>query len=147
MRRTGRAVVGVLVVLLAVLLSSLSATGNAAAAGARCEEKVLMDWSDNGRVDGLYPLHCYQLALARMPTDLRDYTNASDAIHRALTQAASASGKKSAAQLAAGTTPAVGANDPSSLPLPLVALIGVSLAVLAAGSVGYVARRRRAPDD
>jgi len=146
MRHLGRAVVGLLVVLLAVLVSSLSAAGNAAA-GVRCEAKVLTDWSDNGRVDGLYPLHCYQLALARMPTDIRDYTNASDAIRRALTQAASASGEKGTAKLAAGTTPAVGANDPASLPLPLVALIGVSLAVLAAGGIGYLARRRRAHDD
>jgi hypothetical protein len=145
MRRTGRVVVVFLVVLLAVLLSSLFTARNAGG-GVRCEEKVLTDWSDNGRIDGLYPLHCYQLALERMPTDIRDYTNASDAIHRALTQAASASGQKGTAQLAAGTTAAVGANDPSSLPLPLVALIGVSLAVLAAGGIGYLARRRRAPD-
>jgi len=27
-----------------------------------CAKKVLADWFDNSRIDGFYPLHCYQVA-------------------------------------------------------------------------------------
>jgi hypothetical protein len=120
--------------------------GTASASGVSCEEKVLRDWSDNGRVDEMYPLHCYQAALTSMPSDLRDYTNASDAIQRALTRATTrspASASEESAQVAAGTGVQVAAPGPSELPLPLIVLAGISLVVLSAGGFGWVARRRR----
>jgi len=45
---------------------------------------VLLDWSDNGRVDHLYRLSCYEDALDDLPSDIRDYTDAADVIERAL---------------------------------------------------------------
>ena len=48
---------------------------------------MIADWSDNGRVDGVYTLDCYQTAIDAIPVDLRDYTNAADVISRALTAA------------------------------------------------------------
>ncbi len=37
-------------------------------------------------------------------------------------------------------------SDPSSLPIPLLVLGGMSLALLGAGGLGYLSRRRRADD-
>jgi hypothetical protein len=143
MGRTARACAGFFVAL-AVVIAALASVGAATAGTASCEEKVLSDWSDNGRVDGIYPLHCYEDALVKMPTDLRDYTNASDAIDHALTRALSADDSSGTSRVAAGAAPGVGANGPSSLPLPLVLLATLSLLVLAAGGAGYLSRRRRA---
>jgi hypothetical protein len=121
--------------------------GTAAASSVSCQERVLTDWSDNGRVDGIYPLHCYQQALTSMPSDLRDYTNASDAIQRALTRAAtrsaSAPGEESQ-RVAAGAGAQIAGPGPAAVPLPLIVLAGVSAAVLGAGGLGWLARRRRA---
>jgi hypothetical protein len=124
----------------------LGFAGMANASGTRCENAVLSDWSDNGRIDRFYPLRCYRSALDAMPTDLRDYTNAGDVIRRALASAVSTEGvrKESPAKFAAGNDPQLGQPASSTIPLPLVALTAISLAVLAAGGLGYVSRRRRA---
>jgi hypothetical protein len=53
-----------------------------------CGRAVMEDWWDNGRVDRLYPLHCYRDALASLPRDLRLYTNVQTAIHRTLPEGA-----------------------------------------------------------
>ena len=129
--------------LLAPLAAALVVAGGASAADVRCEQKVLADWSDNGRVDGVYPLRCYQEALAKMPTDLRDYTNATDAIHRALTRAVSSTGTRFGTRVTAGAAPQLGADRTTALPLPLMVLVGVSAAVLSAGTLAHLARRRR----
>jgi hypothetical protein len=138
-----RASAGIFFCLVSVAVS-LAAASTASGAGV-CQQKVLNDWSDNGRVDGIYPLRCYQEALAGMPTDLRDYTNASDAIHRALTQAVSSKRERSEeASVAADAAPHVAADDTTAIPFPLVVLLGLSAAVFAAGTLGHFARRRRA---
>jgi hypothetical protein len=142
MGRMARACAGLFVAVAgagAVLVSTASASS------ASCEQKVLTDWSDNGRVDGMYPLHCYQSALTSMPSDIRDYTNASDAIQRALTRATtrSAGGGSDDSRLAAGAGVQVAGPGPADLPLPLIALACISLTVFAAGGLGWVARRRR----
>ena len=41
-------------------------------------------------------------------------------------------------------TPDVDTSGPSSVPIPLLVLGGMSLALLAAGALGYVSRRRQA---
>jgi hypothetical protein len=142
MGRIVRACAGILAVITATLAML---AGTATAAAGSCEQKVLLDWSDNGRVDGMYPLRCYDGALTSMPSDLRDYTNASDAIQRALARATtrSASAGDEPGRVAAGTGMQLGGPGPSEVPLPLIVLAGVSLLVLAAGSLGWIARRRR----
>ena len=40
--------------------------------------------------------------------------------------------------------PGVDTTDPSSVPIPLLVLGGLSLALLAAGALGYISRRRQA---
>jgi hypothetical protein len=156
------ALVGVLATIVA-----LAVPGRATAAEP-CGKKVLEDWFDNGRIDRLYPLHCYEDAIDLIPSDLRDYANAEEIINRALQSALS--GKldpggpdPSPEDPGDGVTP--GSNDPgdpsnpdgeaagdvettgvSSVPIPLIVLGAMSLALLTAGGLGYL-RRRHAVDD
>jgi hypothetical protein len=147
---------------------TLSAPAGAAAA-TTCGDKVLADWFDNGRIDRLYPLHCYEDAIDAIPDDLRDYADAEDVISRALQSAlrgdlapggrdptpgnddpsAGPSGPSGDPNdpTDPGTGPGseasgVDTSGPSSVPIPLVILGGMSLALLAAGGLGYLSRRR-----
>jgi hypothetical protein len=72
-------------VLLSLLLGvvvALSLAGPAAASA--CGDKILADWFDNGRIDRLYALHCYEEAIDSIPADIRDYADAEEVISRAL---------------------------------------------------------------
>jgi hypothetical protein len=168
-RRTASAYTGLLAFFLAVV-AMLAFPGTAMAAkGTPCGQQVLADWFDNGRVDRLYPLHCYEEAIDAIPADIRDYADAEEVINRALQGAlegelvpggadpspddrkvepgtAGSKGGKGNGNGTPVATPAVDASGPSSLPIPLLVLGGMSLALLAAGGVGYVSRRRHAGD-
>lgn len=118
-----------------------------ARAASPCAKKVLTDWSDNSRVDGTYPLHCYGEAIDAIPVDIRPYSNAEDAIRQALL---ARGGRLPAvheqgpdAPVAPVVAPTSAASSPSAVPIPLLVLGGVSLALLAAGGIGWVSRRRR----
>jgi hypothetical protein len=170
-------------VVLALGLVSALATAEPADAATKCGKKVLADWFDNGRIDRLYPLNCYEEAIDAIPDDLRDYADAEDVITRALQAAlrgelapggrdpspgdddpsnggggggsgdgsgdgSGGSGNSDNPQAA----PGVDTSGPSSIPIPLLVLGGMSLALLAAGGLGYLSRRRAAghaddPDD
>ena len=79
------------VAVLALAVSGFAALSTASPAGAatECGKKVLADWFDNGRIDRLYPLNCYEEAIDAIPDDLRDYADAEDVITRALQAALS----------------------------------------------------------
>jgi hypothetical protein len=134
-----------LVVLLAGAVASLTAFGmggapeSARAAGTSCENAVVTDWSRDGRVDGTYPLACYRRALARLPSDMRDYSDAPDEIERAL---AVASNRRAA-------TPAPQSRTTAPDTAPPLVLVAIGLAVAAAAVSGGAAlltrRRRRRP--
>jgi hypothetical protein len=116
-----------------------------AVAAPSCAERVIADWSDNGRIDRVYPLDCYEAAIDTIPVDLRDYTNAADVISRALTAAARQqppTGGAGATALEA--TPAADASNASSIPLPLIVVVAVALLVLGAGVISHFTRRHRA---
>jgi hypothetical protein len=168
-----------LAALLAVVASALVAltTSGPATAAAKtsCGDKVLADWFDNGRIDRLYPLHCYEDAIDAIPDDLRDYADAEEVISRALQSALRgelAPGGPdptpgddptgSDGQPGSGgpndpndpngsnggeATPDVDTSGPSAVPVPLIVLGGMSLALLAAGGLGYLSRRRQAAQD
>jgi hypothetical protein len=153
------------------------ATSSPADAATACGKKVLADWFDNGRIDRLYPLNCYEEAIDAIPDDLRDYADAEDVITRALQAALNnklapggadptpndddpkAPGGKSPNDPSDPTdpsnpsdpsdpdqqaTPDVDTSGPSSVPIPLLVLGGMSLLLLAAGGAGYISRRRNA---
>ena len=164
----------VAVLALALCAVAALATAAPAAAATPCGKKVLADWFDNGRIDRLYPLNCYEEAIDAIQDDLRDYADAEDVITRALQAAlrgeldpvggadptpndddpsgsgggsgtggnggSSGSGSGDSPQAA----PDVDTSGPSSIPIPLLVLGGMSLALLAAGGLGYLSRRRNA---
>jgi hypothetical protein len=124
-------IAAVLAVLAGLLLTL--ALASTAAAAPSCAEQVLLDWSDNGRVDRLYRLSCYEEALDALPPDIRDYTDAADVIERAL-QSAVRHGP-----VATETRPADSAS--SSRTVIVLALAGASVALAAAAGIAYLARR------
>lgn len=163
------------VALFVTVLVALSLPGTAAASA--CGDKVLEDWYDNGRVDRIYPAHCYEDAIDSIPKDIKDYVDAEEVISRALqfslrgeiapggkdptpgddnpdgTPGKSNGGKNGGTSnggTSGGTntgtevTPDVDTSGPSSVPVPLLVLGGMSLALLAAGGLGYLSRRRQA---
>jgi hypothetical protein len=128
--------------------STLALSVAPAVAATPCADRVIADWSDNGRIDGVYALDCYQAAIDAIPVDLRDYTNAADVISRALTEASrqdppsGGAGARSSDDFEA--VPVADTSSASSLPLPLVLVVVVSVLVLAAGVVSHLTRRHRA---
>jgi hypothetical protein len=158
------------VVAVVLVLSAVAAlsTADPASAATPCGKKVLADWFDNGRIDRLYPLNCYEEAIDAIPDDLRDYADAEEIITRALQAAlrgdlapggrdptpgdddptggggfddgSGGTGNSDNPQAA----PDVDTSGPSSIPIPLLVLGGMSLALLAAGGLGYLSRRRAA---
>jgi hypothetical protein len=155
--------------LLVLAASAVVALAVASPAGAAtpCGKKVLGDWFDNGRIDRLYPLNCYEEAIDAIPPDLRDYADAEDVITRALQAALHGNlapggsdptpGDGSGAGAGSGNgaggdgttaegAPAVDTSGPSSVPIPLLVLGGMSIALLAAGGLGYLSRRRHAAE-
>jgi hypothetical protein len=160
-------------VLLVLALSAASALAVASPAGAAtpCGKKVLADWYDNGRIDRLYPLNCYEEAIDAIPADLRPYANAEEVITRALQFALRGDldpvggpdptpgdnggtggnpedpedpGNPSGSGDGPEAAPHVDTSGPSSVPIPLLVLGGMSIALLAAGGLGYLSRRRQA---
>jgi hypothetical protein len=77
----------VLALLLAALTLSVGLAVGVAPAAAKskppCWKTLINDWYD-GRIDGVYPIHCYREALAHLPTDVETYSSARDDIKQAL---------------------------------------------------------------
>ena len=166
---------------LVLVLSAVASLSLASSAGAasKCGEKVFADWYDNGRIDRLYPLNCYEDAIDAIPDDIGPYVDAEEVITRALQGAlrneladggcdptADGSANDCTSQGGGGNgndkngndknngdggpndpgqvAPPIDTSAPSSVPVPLLVLGGLSLALLAAGGLGYVSRRRQA---
>jgi hypothetical protein len=162
MTRTVSALTSLLSLLAA--LAALALPGTAAAESSKCGKQIVADWFDNGRIDRLYPLHCYEEAIDSIPQDIRDYADAADVINRAL--AAALNGKLdpggpdpspgSERPIGGGgdsgkgnpeAAPEIDTSSPSSVPIPLLVLGGIALTLLAAGGLGYKSRRRQAHRD
>ena len=73
-------------VALVLVLSVVASLSFASTAGAatKCGQQVLADWYDNGRIDRLYPLNCYEEAIDAIPNDIGPYVDAEEVITRAL---------------------------------------------------------------
>ncbi len=157
-----------MLVLAGVVLTALVSTP-AMAKQKTCAELIVDDWYDNQRVDKLYPIHCYREAIDSLPLDIKDYSDAADAILRALAYRQAnendpGAGKGSINPIGYRNTadrviafPNPGANapgqpsastaGPSSVPIPLIVLAGLAGLLLIAGGAGYVARRVQARRD
>lgn len=140
---------------IAVLAGTVALVGSAPPAGAvtPCGEQVVADWLDNGRIDGVYELHCYEDGIDAIPSEIRDYTNAEDAIRQAYvslggsrppTPPGDGSGGQDQPPL---TTPLIDTSATTSVPLPVLMLGALALVLLGAGALGHVSRRRSGGDD
>jgi len=70
-----------------LVLAPLVLAPAAAAKAKTCGEKVVDDWYGDGRVDGIFPTHCYLDAIRALPVDVKAYSNAEEDIRRALAYA------------------------------------------------------------
>jgi hypothetical protein len=132
-----------ILVLVGVFVTMLACFPTGAAGASACAGAVVVDWSEDGHVDGVYPLSCYQAAIRQLPPDVRDYSTASDEINRALAVAVNQPKRSDSSIVGQAAQAAAPSGGPDSFPTPLLALGGISLLVFAAGAAGYVARRLR----
>jgi hypothetical protein len=89
MRRFRRPCLGLalLVFALALVVAVPATAAHAAGAdGVPCWKRLLNDWYD-GRIDNVYPIHCYQDTLKHLPADISVYSSAREDIQRALQSA------------------------------------------------------------
>ena len=70
-----------------VVAGALTLGIGSATAATTCAKQVISDWYKDGRVDGTYPLHCYEEAIDALPEDVVQYSSAKDDIERALQDA------------------------------------------------------------
>ena len=122
------------VLLVLASVAAMLAVSDPASAQTNCDTKLLRDWSD-GRIDGVYPVRCYRLALANMPEDVRIYSTAQSDIERALQAKVRATQMKATA---AGPTAPASSKQGGGVSLWLV--VGITAAVLAAGSLFALVR-------
>jgi hypothetical protein len=73
----------VLALMAAVVLAGIGSTAVPAKTRS-CADLVIADWYDDGRISKIYPLACYRQAIAKLPPDVLDYSNAKEEIGRAL---------------------------------------------------------------
>lgn len=79
-----RRLTALLALLMAAIGVALAAAPDDATAAPQCAKLVVADWYGDGRVDRVYPLHCYSDAIRSLPVDVLDYSNAKEDILRAL---------------------------------------------------------------
>lgn len=79
-----RRIAALLALVVAAVGLALLAAPDDAAAAPQCAKRVVADWYGDGRVDRVYPLHCYTDAIRSLPVDVLDYSNAKEDILRAL---------------------------------------------------------------
>ena len=78
-----------LVLCAALSVGLLVGAARPANAATPCWKSLLNEWY-SGRIQHIYPLHCYQDALKHLPADVSTYSSARDDIERALQSARSA---------------------------------------------------------
>ena len=134
-----------LLALVVAALSVLAFAGPASAESSQgnCAAAVLDDWT-KGTLGSGYSPDCYEAALDALPEDLRAYTTAADDITRAAIAASrAADGAAVPASRQIADTPSTG-DELRAVPTEVVLLAGVLTALLAAGVVAALVRRRRA---
>jgi hypothetical protein len=154
--------------LLATLLA-VALPGTAGAAGTPCRNKIVTDWTRDGKIASTYPLACYRDALKHIPPDADIYSSLRNDVSAAMraatrrTQGLSAPSvvgrgfkeQPTSTSSVKGTVTAFSApkpHDPRSTgfvatagdaPLPILVLGGIALALVAAGAIGVGVRHAR----
>lgn len=150
----------------------LATASPALAAKSPCWKQVINDWSQDGSIDGAYSAKCIDEALAKVPEDIRAYSDFEEqakaarlAAGRALQSSGGSDGSDSAdeesdedAAVVKPREPNTGpkdetliqsalgtnGNNADSVPLPLLILLGLAGALITAGAFGFGARKLRA---
>ena len=152
--------------ILTTLAATLALTVSAAPASAKtpCWQVVISDWYVDGRVDGTYPIPCYEQAIQNLPDDVRSYADAASEIRRAMLdrlrhgdRPTSGKSKRSVGPITfsshGGEPPKglvsrlidkIGPSNADSVPLPLLVLAGIAFLLLAAAAASFAARRIQA---
>jgi hypothetical protein len=73
---------GIATAIAVAFLQTRSTARSTTPAGSSCVERLMRDWRD-GRIDGTYPLPCYQQAITELPADVRVYSSAVEDIRQA----------------------------------------------------------------
>jgi hypothetical protein len=149
-----------------LLLALPAPAATRAVAASPCWVTLLNDWY-GGRIDKVYPIHCYQDTINHLPKDIEQYSSAREDIQRALGLAIAYKKNPSApkptitsshlpdvASPGIGTTGRAGpsgiipnaignssSGGATSFPLPLIILGGLAIFLLAAGGIGLIVRR------
>jgi hypothetical protein len=166
------ALAATLAVLAAGVPGAAAAPAASASATSSCWLDVVNDWLDNGRVDRTYAIPCYTQAIQHLNLypDVRQYSNATDDIQRALLAAirqdrgnGPGAGSGGPTTGPNGTGPGTngpnppsssphhggflgnfGPSDAQSIPLPLLVLGILALLLLAAAGATWLTRRLQA---
>jgi hypothetical protein len=146
---------------------ALAAAAAPASAGTPCWKVVISDWYADGRIDGTYPISCYEQAKQNLPDDVATYADAADEIQRAMLDrlrhqrdepGTGGSDRRGGTPLAFGPgggdeppkglvsrlIDKLGPSNADSVPLPLLVLAGIAFLLLAAAAGSFVARRIQA---
>jgi hypothetical protein len=135
-----------------------------------CWKQVVNDWSQDGSIDGAYSARCIDEALAKVPEDIRAYSDFEEqarAARLAASRSLQSSGGSDTGDTGDGNDDAAtikprepntgpkdetliqsalgtNGNNADSVPLPLLILLALAGALLTAGAVGFGARKLRA---
>jgi hypothetical protein len=150
-----------------------TATPADAAKSAPCWRQVIDDWSQDGSIDGTYPLSCIEEALDKVPEDIRAYSDFEEQARAARQEQSrlpqgSGGGGGGSGSGGGGASPPVEEREPDtggtgpkdespvewalgtrgnnadSVPVPLLILLGLAAALITAGAAGFGARKLRA---
>jgi len=151
----------------------LLAAASPASAAKPCWKQVVDDWSQDGSIDGAYSARCIEEALAKVPEDIRAYSDFEEQAKAARVAAgrtlqstgggtigssgSSGSGSEET-QPVQSREPNTGSKDETpvgwalrtrgnnadAFPLPLLILLGLASALITAGAVGLGARKVKA---
>ncbi len=157
-----------LAILLAAAASALTRGAEQAEAAKPCWKRLVDDWSQDGRIDGTYSARCVEEALAKVPEDIRAYSDFEEQAKaarldatRSLQGAGSGSGGGGGSGSGRGLEEREPNTDPNddtpvqsvlgtrgnnadSIPLPLLVLLVLASALVVAGTAGFAARKLKA---
>ena len=152
---------------LVATLIVLVACGSSSAADP-CWLQVQNDWTDNKRIDNAYNAQCYDKAIAKLPTDLKYYSDAPDTILAAKermlrakvrtpqahdpdspgssngSSSSSSNNNKGGGDSPLGSILNSGPSAADGVPLPLLIIAFLALLLMGAGAAGLVNRRLQA---